>query len=262
MAGRGGDVTMLDFNEKVVLVTGASSGIGAAVADGFARHGAVVVVHYNRNRDGAEKVVAGIAEAGGSARAVQADLSDPGAAAGLVDDVVERHGRLDVLVNNAGDLVRRAPVPEMTDEDYRKIIDLNVTSVFAMCRSAVPVMKRQGGGSIVNVTSIAARHGGGGGSVVYATSKGAVSTFTRGLAKEVALEGIRVNALAPGIITTPFHDRHTEDAMMQTMVAGIPMGRAGTPEECVGAVLFLASPQMSGYVTGQIVEVNGGQLMP
>jgi 3-oxoacyl-[acyl-carrier protein] reductase len=261
VAARGGDV-MLDFTGKVVLVTGASSGIGAAVARGFADHGADVVVHYHRNSDGAEKVVAGISEAGGSARAVRADLSDPSAAARLVENVVERNGRLDVLVNNAGDLVRRSRVTEMTDEEYRSIMDLNVTSVFAMCRSAVPVMQRQGSGNIVNVSSIAARNGGGGGSVVYATSKGAVSTFTRGLAKELALEGIRVNALAPGIITTPFHERHTADAQMQVLVAGVPMGRAGQPEECVGAVLFLASDAMSSYVTGQVLEVNGGQLTP
>ena len=262
MAGRGGDVTMPDFSGKVVLVTGASSGIGAAVATGFARHGADVVVHYHRNVDGAEKVATSIAEAGGSARTVQADLSDPAEASRLVDDVVQRNGRIDVLVNNAGDLVKRTKVTEVSDEEYRRIIDLNLTSVFAMCRSAVPAMQRQGSGAIINVSSVAARNGGGGGSVVYATSKGAVSTFTRGLAKELAQEGIRVNAVAPGIITTPFHDRHTEQAQMQTLVAGVPMGRAGTPEECVGAVLFLASDEMSSYVTGQVVEVNGGQLTP
>lgn len=114
----------------------------------------------------------------------------------------------------------------------------------------------------VNVTSVAARTGGGGGSVVYATSKGAVSTFTRGLAKEVAADGIRVNAVAPGIISTPFHDRNTSDDQMQAMLAGVPMGRAGRPEECAGAVLFLSSPTLSGYVTGQVVEVNGGMLTP
>jgi 3-oxoacyl-[acyl-carrier protein] reductase len=141
-------------------------------------------------------------------------------------------------------------------------MDLNMSSVFAACRQAVPVMRRQGSGAIVNLTSIAARTGGAGGSVAYATAKGAVSTFTRGLAKEVAIDGIRVNAIAPGIITTPFHERHTSDAQMAGMVAGIPMGRAGTPEECVGSVLFLASPAMSGYVTGQVIEINGGQLTP
>jgi 3-oxoacyl-[acyl-carrier protein] reductase len=252
----------LDFTGQVVLVTGAGSGIGAAVAEGFGRLGAQVVVHYGHNREGAEKVVGAIQEAGGSASAVQADMGDPVAAAGLVDRVAERHGRLDVLVNNAGDLLGRSPIPEMTDEHFARVMDLNMTSVFAACRQAVPVMRRQGGGAIVNVTSVAARTGGAGGSVAYATSKGAVSTFTRGLAKEVATEGIRVNAIAPGIITTPFHERHTSDAQMAAMVSGIPMARPGTPEECVGTVLYLASPAMSGYVTGQIIEINGGQLTP
>jgi 3-oxoacyl-[acyl-carrier protein] reductase len=253
---------MLDFTGQVVLVTGAGSGIGAAVAEGFGRHGAHVVVHYGRNRTGAEKVVGAIQETGGEASLVSADLADPGAAARLVDDVVARHGRLDVLVNNAGDLLGRTSISEMSDEHYARVMDLNMTAVFAASRQAVPVMRRQASGAIVNVTSVAARTGGAGGSVAYATSKGAVSTFTRGLAKEVATEGVRVNAIAPGIITTPFHERNSSEAQMTAMVGGIPMGRAGTPDECVGAVLFLASPVMSGYITGQIIEINGGQLTP
>ncbi|MFD2092880.1 SDR family NAD(P)-dependent oxidoreductase [Blastococcus deserti] len=261
MVATNGD-QMLDFADQVVLVTGASSGIGAAVAQAFGSRGAQVVVHYNRNRDGAEGVVGAIAEGGGRATSATADLSNPAAAADLVDGVVSRYGRIDVLVNNAGDLVRRRAVADVSDEEFHRIMDLNMTSVFAMSRRTVPVMQRQGSGSIVNVTSVAARTGGAGGSVVYATSKGAVSTFTRGLAKELATDGIRVNAVAPGIITTPFHDRHTADEQMHTMVSGIPMGRAGRPEECVGAVLFLACPAMSGYVTGQVLEVNGGQLTP
>jgi 3-oxoacyl-[acyl-carrier protein] reductase len=139
---------------------------------------------------------------------------------------------------------------------------VNLTSVFALSRRIVPVFRAQGGGAIVNVTSIAGRHGGGGGSVVYATSKGAVSTFTRGLAKELAPDGIRVNAISPGVIKTPFHERHTGEEQLNGMIATIPMGRTGTPHECVGTILFLASDRMSSYVTGQIIEVNGGQLMP
>jgi 3-oxoacyl-[acyl-carrier protein] reductase len=193
---------------------------------------------------------------------VAADLSDPDAAAALVDAVAERHGRLDVLVNNAGDLVRRAEVAEVSDQEFRAVMDLNLTSVFAASRQAIPVMRGQGRGSIINMTSVAARTGGAGGSVAYATAKGAVSTFTRGLAKELAADGIRVNAVAPGVIATPFHARHTDERQMAGMVAGIPMGRVGAPEECVGAVLFLACPAMSGYVTGQVLEVNGGQLTP
>jgi 3-oxoacyl-[acyl-carrier protein] reductase len=261
VAARGGHV-MLDFSGQVVLVTGAGSGIGAAVAEGFGRRGAHVVVHYGHNREGAEKVAGTIQEAGGQASVVSADLAQPSAAARLVDEVVSRHGRLDVLVNNAGDLLGRMLVTDMTDEQFTRIMDLNMTSVFAACRQAVPVMQRQGSGAIVNLTSVAARTGGAGGSVAYATAKGAVSTFTRGLAKEVARTGIRVNAIAPGIIITPFHERHTSDEQMAAMVSGIPMGRPGTPDECVGTVLFLADPAMSGYVTGQVIEINGGQLTP
>jgi len=252
----------IDLTGRTALVTGAASGIGAAIARGLGAAGAHVVVHYNRNAEGAETVRAAVEGSGGSARVVQADLTDSGRAGALVEEAVSEDGGLDVLVNNAGDLVRRAEVADLTDEEFHRIMDLNITSVFAACRAAAPVMTKRGSGSIINLTSVAARNGGGGGSVVYATSKGAVSTFTRGLARELAPHGVRVNALAPGIITTPFHERHTKDEQMQTMLGAVPMGRAGEPEECVGAALFLASEAMSSYVTGQILEINGGQLMP
>ena len=160
--------------------------------------------------------------------------------------------------STAGAMFARSGVAALT----LSIEAICMTSVFAPSRQAVPVMRRQGSGAIVNVTSLAARTGGGGGSVVYATAKAAVSTFTRGLARELAPEGIRVNAVAPGIITTPFHERHTSDALMKSMVGAVPMQRPGRPDECVGAVLFLASAAMSSYITGQIVEINGGQLTP
>ncbi|GAA1603441.1 3-oxoacyl-ACP reductase FabG [Kribbella sancticallisti] len=229
---------------------------------GFGEAGAQVALHYHHNEDGARHTQHAVSTAGGTATVHQADLADPESAAALVDEVLARHGRIDVLVNNAGDLVRRSAVVDVPDEEFRRILDVNLTSVFAMSRRVVPVFRAQGGGAIVNVTSIAGRHGGGGGSVVYATSKGAVSTFTRGLAKELAADNIRVNAISPGVIKTPFHDRHTAEPQLQTMLATIPMGRAGTPHECVGTILYLASDAMSSYVTGQIVEVNGGQLMP
>jgi 3-oxoacyl-[acyl-carrier protein] reductase len=255
-------MSFLDFTDQVVLVTGASSGIGSAAAVGFAEAGARVALHYNQNKEGVEHTRDAVTTAGGQASVHQADLVRSESADALVDEVLERYGRIDVLVNNAGDLVKREAVVDVSDEEFHRIIDVNLTSVFAMSRRVVPVFHSQGGGAIVNVTSIAGRHGGGGGSVVYATSKGAVSTFTRGLAKELAPDGIRVNAISPGVIKTPFHDRHTGEEQMRTMLATIPMGRAGTPHECVGTILYLASPAMSSYVTGQIIEVNGGQLMP
>ncbi|MFC9687285.1 SDR family NAD(P)-dependent oxidoreductase [Kribbella sp. NPDC056951] len=251
----------LDFTDQVVLVTGASSGIGAAVAVGFAETGATVAVHYHRNAEGAAHTVAAVQTAGGTASLFQADLADPASARTLVDEVIAKYGRIDVLVNNAGDLVNRSPIVDVPDEEFQRILEVNLTSVFALSRRVVPVFRGQGGGSIVNVTSIAARTGGAGGSVVYATSKGAVSTFTRGLAKELAPDNIRVNAISPGVISTPFHDRHTASEQMQAMVSTIPLGRTGTPHECVGTVLYLASDRMSSYVTGQIIEINGGQLV-
>lgn len=251
-----------DLKNKVVLITGAGTGIGAAAARGFGRNGCKVVVHYNKSAAPANEVVADVKKSGGDAVAIQADVTRSGSMKKLVDDTVARFGRVDVLVNNAGDLVGRHPIGEVTDEFLDQVLHLNVHSVVAAVREVVPHMRKQGGGSIINLTSIAARHGGGGGAVIYASAKGFVSTFTRGMAKELVKDKIRVNAISPGVVLTPFHVRHSSEQMMGTMVATIPMGRAGEPDECVGAFLYLASEQMSGYVTGQIIEINGGQLMP
>lgn len=252
----------ISFPNRVVLITGASTGIGAALARAFGAAGARVVVHYHRSAEPAEAVAGAIEAAGGTALLARGDMLDAAQRAAVVTQTLERFGRIDILINNAGSLIRRQTVAEMPDADYHAIMDLNMTAVFHMCQQVIPVMRRQGHGNIVNVSSIAARNGGGGGSVVYAASKAAVSTFTRGLAKELAGDNIRVNAIAPGVILTPFHERFTAPERMEAMIKTIPMGRAGTPEECVGTVFFLASDQLSGYVTGQIVEVNGGQLMP
>lgn len=251
-----------DLKQKVVLVTGGGTGIGAAAARAFGAAGAQVAVHYRSSAAEAQSVAAAIAAVGGQALALQADLTRAQDCAHLVQQTVERFGRIDVLVNNAGDLVRRAPIAEADDALFDAVIDLNVRSVVRLCRAAIPHFRRQGGGAIINVTSVAARNGGGPGAVLYASSKGFISTFTRGLAKELAAEGIRVNAVAPGVIVTPFQQRHTTAAQLESFRAGIPMGRLGAPEDCAGAFLFLASAAASGYVTGQIIEVNGGQLMP
>ncbi len=251
-----------DLRGKTCLITGASTGIGAAVAKALAAQGARVAAHYGSNREAAEALAAEVGAAGGEIVRLQRDLAGGRAAGPLVEEVAERLGGLDVLINNAGSPLGRVPIANASDAFYDQVMDLNFRAVFVACRAAVGIMRRQGGGAIVNTTSIAARHGGGPGALLYAAAKSAVSSLTRGLAKELARENIRVNAVAPGVVTTPLHDRLTPPDVMQGFLAAIPMNRAGVPDECVGAYLFLASPSLSGYMTGQIIEVNGGQYMP
>ena len=251
-----------DLQGKRVLVTGASTGIGAAAAQAFAAAGCRVAVHFNSSRDAAQGVAEGIRKAGGEVHLVQGDVRTSAIARRVVDESAEKLGGLDVLVNNAGGLVKRVPVAEIDDAIFDEIVDLNVRSLVAASSSAVPHMRRAKRGNIINVTSIAARVGGGPGAALYASSKAFVSTFTRGLARELAGDGIRVNAVSPGVILTPFHERYSTPQLLETMRATVPMGRLGAADECSGTFIYLASDALSGYVTGQILEVNGGQLMP
>jgi len=251
-----------DLKDKVVLITGASTGIGAAVAQAFGAEGSTVVVHYHASEAAAHAVVAAIEAGGGHAHALRADATRPEQLVELVKSTVDRYGRLDVLINNVGDLVQRCPIADSTEELFDAVVDLNVRSVVTASRAAIAQFRAQGSGAIINTTSIAARNGGGPGSVLYASSKAFVSTFTRGLAKELAKDNIRVNGVAPGVIITPLQARHTSEAQLEAFRAAIPMGRLSSAEECTGAYLYLASNALSGYVTGQILEVNGGQLMP
>jgi 3-oxoacyl-[acyl-carrier protein] reductase len=248
------------FDEEVAWVTGSSTGIGRAAAEGLAQQGCRVVVHYNRSEDEAREVVERIASSGGEATLVGGDVSDAGEVGRMVGDIEERYGRVDILVNNAGSLIERRNFSEMTEDLWDRVMDVNLKSVFLCSRAVLPLMKRQGKGRIVNMTSIAARNGGGPGSAAYATAKGGVSTLTRAMAKELVSENILVNAVAPGVITTPFHDRFTPPDVRETLVGGIPIGREGTPEEVAGVVVFLSSPA-ADYLVGEIIEVNGGQLM-
>nr|WP_198981735.1 glucose 1-dehydrogenase [Herbaspirillum sp. ASV7] len=253
---------MLDLAGKVVFISGASTGIGAAAARAFGARGAHVVVHYNTSAKEAELVAADVRSSGSKAITIGADVRDSAAIHRAVASAVEQLGRIDVLINNAGSLVKRAPLEQVTDELFDDIININARSVVAFTRAVIPVMRAQGGGNIINVTSVAARHGGGPGALIYAASKGFVSTITRGMAKELLADKIRVNAVAPGVIMTPFQERFTTPEQLEAFRKTIPMGRIGEPDECSGAFLYLASEQMSGYVTGQIIEVNGGQYMP
>lgn len=247
------------FDNKVVLITGASTGIGAALAVGFGRSGANVIVHYGSSKAAADHVVASITESGGSARSIQADLADPEEPLRLFSAIEADFGHIDVLVNNAGSMVSRRPVGEMTRDIYTSVVELNFGAVVALCNAVAPGMRERGSGSIINVSSVASVSGGSVGTSVYGAVKGAVASYTRALAKELAPSGVRVNAISPGVIDTPFHDRFTSPAIMEALTKQIPMQRAGRPEECVGTALFLASDELSGYITGQIIPINGGQ---
>jgi 3-oxoacyl-[acyl-carrier protein] reductase len=251
-----------DLKGKAVLITGASTGIGAAAARAFGANGARVAVHYNASKDKAESVADDVRNAGGEAVLVGGDVTRPGVPKKIVDETVAAFGRLDVLINNAGGLIKRTLVADYTDDFVDAVIALNVRQVVSFVREGVAAMRHQGGGCIINVSSIAARHGGGPGSVIYAATKGFISTATRGWAKELVGDKIRVNALSPGVIMTPFHERFSTAEQLKAMQAMIPMDRLGTPEECAGLLLFLASDRMSSYITGQIIEINGGQFSP
>jgi 3-oxoacyl-[acyl-carrier protein] reductase len=245
-----------DLAGKAVVVTGGATGIWRAAAEAFADAGCRVLVQYHKSADEALVLAArGLA-------IHQADLTIGGAPAILIAEAVKRFGRLDVLVNNAGGLVARVLAVDADDAFIDKVFDLNVRSLVHCCRAALPVMAGQKAGTIINVTSISARAGGSAGSSIYAGAKGFVSSFTRTLAKEVANDGIRVNAVSPGTIHTAFHDRHSTPEKLEAARAAIPMARLGVAEDCAGTFLFLASEKASGYLTGQVIEVNGGQLMP
>jgi len=250
-----------DIRGKRALVTGSSTGIGAAVAKELARLGAAVAVHGNKNAEAAEAVAAEIRAAGGKAVVVLGDVSNSASAARIVADAVAGLGGLDILINNAGAILDRVTNAGFDDATYDRVYNLNVRSVLAVTKAAYPHLKAAGGGSIINTGSVAGRFGGFGGSAVYASAKAAVHSITRNAAREFAPDHIRVNVVAPGFIITPFHDK-TPQSVMDSAAAQIPMQRLGTAEDCVGAYVFLASDSMSGYITGQIIDVNGGQLMP
>ena len=254
-------IRIQDLAGKAVLITGASRGIGAAVASAFAAQGARVAIHYNAGRSEALAVVEEIRETGGDAFAVQGDVSKVDAVARIVEEAVSRFGHLDGLVNNAGNTFERVAYSDVTEELYDALLNLNARSVVFACRAAIPWLKRNRG-FIINTTSLAARTGATGGFGLYGAAKAFVSNLTRGLAKELIGDGIRVNAVAPGFIATRLHERYSTDAQWKAAINAIPQGRVGTPEDCVGAYLFLASPSLSGFIVGQTIEVNGGQLMP
>lgn len=239
---------------RVALVTGASRGIGAAIAERLAAEGAAVAVNYAGRADAAGAVVARIEAAGGSAKAFQADVSDPAACTSLVADVFATFGRLDVLVNNAG-ITRDGLVVRMSDDDWSSVIDTNLSGAFYATRAASKIMMKARSGSIVTIASVVGLVGNAG-QVNYAAAKAGLVGMTKSVARELASRGVRANAIAPGFIATEMTDALPE-AARSAAASAIAMWRFGTPEDIAAAVAFLASDEAS-YITGQVLAVDGG----
>jgi NAD(P)-dependent dehydrogenase (short-subunit alcohol dehydrogenase family) len=249
-----------DFTGKVVLITGASSGIGRATAELFAECGANVAITYLSNEKGANEVVAKINEFGGKGLAIQADFSTNDAVKSTVERVEAELGAVDILVNNAGSLVERLRTLELTEARWDEVFALNVKSAFFAVQAVIPKMLEKKSGVIINVTSIAGRNGGALGSIHYSSAKAAMLVMTKGLAKEFASQGIHINAVSPGVIDTPYHETFSTPEAMKNFAGMIPMGRVGKSSEVAGTIAFLAS-EASSYLCGETIEINGGMMM-
>jgi 3-oxoacyl-[acyl-carrier protein] reductase len=250
----------LELTGKVALVTGASSGIGAATAVALSELGARVAIGYHANEAGAQAVRKQIVAAGGEALALKADVRSTDEIRGLVARTTGALGPIDILVNNAGSLVRRSPIREITEAGWNEVLSLNLTSAALAAQAVAASMIERKTGVIVNVGSLAAHNGGGPGAGAYAAAKAGLMAFTKSLAKELAPHGVRVNAVSPGIIDTPFHEVFTTPEMMANFIKMIPLGRVGTPREVATVIAFLAS-SASSYLVGETIEINGGLLM-
>ncbi len=245
------------FDGQVALITGASSGIGRASAIEFAKSGAKVIVNFNSNEKAAAEIVAQIKAEGGEAFAVQANVVIKADVDRLVKETMDAYGRIDILYNNAGTLVDRKTIEDMSEKLWDDVMDVNAKSVFLCTNAVIPIMKKQGYGKIINMTSVAARNGGGLGAGAYSASKSAVLALTKNLAKELTPHGIWVNGISPGVIATAYHDTFSTTEMRENFKKAIPLHREGMPEEVAWTVMFLASRQ-ADYIIGENVEVNGG----
>ena len=247
----------MSFENKVVVVTGGSRGIGRACAVAFGRQKATVVITYAGNEAAAAETVRLVQEAGGKAQALRFDVADTAACAGAVDEVVNAHGRLDVLVNNAGVAVDGL-VMRFKDEDWDRVLDTNLKGAFALVRAAARPMMKQRGGAIINVTSVVGEMGNAG-QAAYAASKAGLIGLTKSVARELASRNIRCNAVSPGFIETDVTHVLGED-LKKNLLGQVPLGRLGRSEDVAQAVLFLAS-DAAAYVTGETLKVNGGMYM-
>jgi len=247
---------MSDLKGKTAIVTGGSRDIGRSCCVKLGEQGCNVVVNYNSNQAAADETVSAVEAAGGKAVAIKGDMTQKADVDNLVAETVKAFGNdIHVLVNNVGGLVARKKLLEMDEAFFNQVMFLNVNSTFLATQAVVPHMPS--GSSIVNLASLAGRDGGGGGASAYSTSKGAVITFTRSMAKELGPQGIRCNALCPGMIDTTFHDTFTPDAVRKNVENSVPMRRQGHPDDCADTVVYLASDK-AAYITGANIDINGG----
>lgn len=246
------------FQDKVAIVTGGGRDIGRAVSQRLASEGAKVVINYNRDEASAQQTLEAIESAGGTALIHRADVTDPDAVAGLVAAALGAFGgEIDILVNLAGGMVARKTLAEMDEAFFDEVMDLNLKSAFLVTKAVLPHLGHNA--TIINIASQAGRDGGGPGASIYAASKGALMSLTRGWAKELGPQGIRVNAICPGMISTRFHDDFTKPEGRVATAGNTPLRREGRPEEVAAAVAFLASEDAS-FLAGANMDVNGGLL--
>lgn len=240
------------FENKTIVMTGAGNGIGQAALMAFHAAGARIIAHLGRTEHAASQLPE-------SVLTTCADLTDPDQQMAFVRFVSSKTSKVDVLVNNAGTMFGRFPADQLTDDQYESIVQLNQHAVVRITRGLLPLLKAAAPASIVNTVSISASTGGSPGSSIYSASKAFVSTYSKGLARELAPVGIRVNAVSPGVIDTDFHARYSSAEKLESTRQQIPLQRLGTPQDCAPAFLFLAAEALSGYITGQVLEINGGQ---
>jgi 3-oxoacyl-[acyl-carrier protein] reductase len=250
-----------ELHAKTVLITGASRGIGAATARAFSKSGVRnFVLHYNAHLAGVETLKTELAAAGAKVVLLQAELSQNAGIEKICREVRELGFGIDILINNAGSLVQRAKLPEMTPDLYDRVMNLNVKSAYFLTQAVVDGMTEKGDGHVILLSSIAARNGGGPGATIYAASKAAVATITKGLAKELAPRGIHVNAVSPGTVDNDFHAQFSTRQMMDNIITQTPAGKLGDNDEVADTILFLCT-HPSRYIYGQTIEINGGMYM-
>jgi len=240
------------YSNKTIAITGAGNGIGLCALHAFVAAGARVIAHLGRNPDYVNEIPAGV-------NSFIGDLGDRDQQDAFCKFVSNETDRLDVLVNNAGTMFGRYPAHTLTDDQYLSIVELNQHAVVRITRNLIPLLEAASNSAIINTVSISASTGGSPGSAIYSASKAFVSTYTKALARELAPKGIRANAVSPGVIDTDFHQRYSSPEKLANTARQIPLQRLGTPDDCAPAYLFFGSAQLSGYISGQVLEINGGQ---